>query len=469
MVLTETRKLRWIIYQVVYPSFLADEGNDLLEIKEQLTWKKVLQVDERKGKVQGIVLKIDEEMKNFSIYILLAIEKDTKTILERLSKNELMRAPSAMYGSGTTGDTPRREKCTKGTRVDVLKRISEWATDPSSPPIFWLSGMAGTGKSTIAYTVCHDFDEDDAVDGARLCASFFCSRQVEAQQQLQNIIPTLAYQLACQSRSFAGAVVDVNQMIIHDPSKHVKKLLVTPWKQSMKDRRDELPLSLIVIDALDEIANDGGEQLLKELINSIRSEGVQGLKILVTSRPHPDIVDATNSLPRDTIFHLEDIKDKDGTEDIRTFLAARLPKLHSSSSSDHSEGLEKLVNLAGGLFIFAATAARLISPPDAKLSVTEQADQLSKIIHNQDMPSSDRGNVRGVNTLYKQVLSDAIPPQHSLSRLRILHAVVCALQPLTIAALAELVAEDSKVKDEEAAELCVGALHSVLYVRDKHV
>ncbi|KAI0026364.1 hypothetical protein K488DRAFT_75402, partial [Vararia minispora EC-137] len=284
-------------------------------------------------------------------------------------------------------------------------------------------------------------------------------------RQLQNIVPTLARQLAGQSRSFAEAVADVDPMILYKSSEHVEKLLVTPWKQSMKDRRDELPPSLIVIDALDEIENNGGEQLLRELIDSIRGEGVQGLKILVTSRPHPDIVDATNSLPRDTIFHLEDIKDKDGTEDIRTFLAARLPKLYVSPSRVHRQGLEELVNLASGLFIFAATAARLISPLNRERSLTEQADGLSKII----LSPADGGSTSAVDALYNRVLDDAIPQQDRPSRLRILHTVVSALQPLTVATLAELVAVDSKNKDEEAAELCIGALHSVLYVRDKRV
>ncbi|KAI0026929.1 hypothetical protein K488DRAFT_91649 [Vararia minispora EC-137] len=322
-----------------YAKFLAAEEKRLCEIKGRSAWKKVLEMDSRRQEVQGIVLKIDEKTKNLSIYISLSVEKDTKAILERISKSELrglMRAPSAVYKSDTTGNTPQREKCTEGTRVDVLKRISNWAADPSSPPIFWLSGMAGTGKSTIAYTVCHHFDSDK-VGGARLCASFICSRQVEALRQRQNIIPTLAYQLARQSRSFAEAVVDADPMTLHNSGEHVEKLLVTPWKRSMKYRQDGLPLSLIVIDALDEIENNGGEQLLQELIDSIRSEGVQRLKILVTSRPHPKIVDATSSLSRSAIYRLEDIEEKDGRKDIRTFLAARLPELHTSPAREHKQ------------------------------------------------------------------------------------------------------------------------------------
>ena len=38
----------------------------------------------------------------------------------------------------------------KGTRVAILEDLLAWAIDPDSPRIFWLDGMAGTGKSTIA-------------------------------------------------------------------------------------------------------------------------------------------------------------------------------------------------------------------------------------------------------------------------------------------------------------------------------
>ena len=57
--------------------------------------------------------------------------------------------------------------------------------------MFWLNGLAGTGKSTIAQT----FAEISFADG-KLGASFFCSRDFENRSNLQVIFPTLAFQLA---------------------------------------------------------------------------------------------------------------------------------------------------------------------------------------------------------------------------------------------------------------------------------
>jgi hypothetical protein len=33
------------------------------------------------------------------------------------------------------------------TRVDLLRKISEWAGGNDERPVFWLGGLAGTGKS----------------------------------------------------------------------------------------------------------------------------------------------------------------------------------------------------------------------------------------------------------------------------------------------------------------------------------
>ena len=52
-----------------------------------------------------------------------------------------------------------RPQCLDGTRVDLLQQIREWASSSDSPNIFLLTGIAGTGKSTIARTVAEEFKE----------------------------------------------------------------------------------------------------------------------------------------------------------------------------------------------------------------------------------------------------------------------------------------------------------------------
>ena len=62
-----------------------------------------------------------------------------------------------------------RQKCLRGTRKGVLREIESWLTSEHRQQIFLLSGLAGTGKSTIVQT----FAEMTFADG-KLGASFFC-------------------------------------------------------------------------------------------------------------------------------------------------------------------------------------------------------------------------------------------------------------------------------------------------------
>ena len=84
-----------------------------------------------------------------------------------------------------------RQGCLKGTRKGVLEEIENWLTGDQAQHVFWLNGLAGTGKSTIAQT----FAETTFADG-KLGASFFCSRDFADRSNLHMIFPTLAFQLA---------------------------------------------------------------------------------------------------------------------------------------------------------------------------------------------------------------------------------------------------------------------------------
>src|SRR5271156_5420354 len=91
--------------------------------------------------------------------------------------------------------TPKRNEkdpqCLPDTRVDLLRQIRTWINDRDDKKyIFWLSGMAGTGKSTISRTIAHEFRKLD-----RLGASFFFYRGEQDREQASKVITTLAVQL----------------------------------------------------------------------------------------------------------------------------------------------------------------------------------------------------------------------------------------------------------------------------------
>ena len=113
----------------------------------------------------------------------------------------LPRAGSAEYNSGPTG---LRRPCTLHTREQILSDLMQWALDDSQPRVYWLTGMAGTGKTTIAYSFCETLAKRDM-----LGASFFCSRTGSAERSdARRIIPTIARQLARVNADYEMALLN---------------------------------------------------------------------------------------------------------------------------------------------------------------------------------------------------------------------------------------------------------------------
>jgi hypothetical protein len=79
--------------------------------------------------------------------------------------------PSAVEAPFNSYQRQHEPTCLHNTRVDVLRHIFDWADGQDKRCIFWLNGLAGTGKSTIARTVARKYSEQE-----RLGASFFFSR-----------------------------------------------------------------------------------------------------------------------------------------------------------------------------------------------------------------------------------------------------------------------------------------------------
>ncbi|KAH7339350.1 hypothetical protein B0J17DRAFT_654814 [Rhizoctonia solani] len=179
-------------------------------------------------------------------------------------------------------------KCGPGaesSQVDVLTKMAGWvgASDPGS--VYWMSGMDGASKTTIAYGLCDKL----AADG-KLAASFFCSRLAPECGDVNRILPSVAYQLARFSRPFLSVLLEVleKDSNMHTCLSHPQfnTLIVQPLRRV----KDTLPDNLvIVIDALDECENkDGTHRMVDVLLTKLESLPV---KFVVSSPPEPEIWD----------------------------------------------------------------------------------------------------------------------------------------------------------------------------------
>ncbi|KAJ7821934.1 hypothetical protein B0H14DRAFT_3732834 [Mycena olivaceomarginata] len=367
-------------------------------------------------------------------------------------------APKALFDADTTAGGLSRRACTPETRKELLDRLEHWALDTSSDssPIFWLSGMAGTGKSTVAYTLCQRLRKRK-----RFAASFFCSRNDEKARSRAFIIPTIVRQLIPVYTRYAHAIRNVHlDDVVPASDRHVDELLIHPWLQSMEQKTDPQPSRLIVIDALDEIEGGQGARLIEHLIKSLSSSGktLQELKFLVTSRPHPDIAEQCCLLQESSVYRLEYIEPEKAREDVRRFVCAELQFLPAQDQ-------DYIVDQSAGIFIYAATVIRHLGPPNFSLSPDQQKKRLQQIRNSGKLVKAGKDDLP-IDSLYKTILLEALPDigQEVEIPKRVLYAVITARQPHTVQNLAPLVADASEDADERAVQNSVNALHAVLYV-----
>jgi len=331
-----------------------------------------------------------------------------------------------------------------------------WAkeTDPvKAPSVYWLTGLAGLGKTTIAFTICKMLE-----DAGMPFASFFCSLQLDSKNS-KLLITTLCRDLAELFSSYASEVLPVlerNSKIV-DAVLHrqMDELFAKPWEAS-HSRRDCLQVPIVVVDALDE--SDCGTNFLQELLRIVESGKLAGIKFLVTSRPEPRLVDMCKSFPANAVCKLHEVDDANVQKDIERYLHEALPDLKDDPA------LVELARRAGGLFIYATTAVRFISPPHPHLplSACEQLSQLQNMLHSWPM-SGGGGEKLVVDELYEQILGLAFwDDRVSHKRLLIVHTVLCAESRINISVLADL-----SNTDQDTAKAVVDSLHAVLFVSSK--
>jgi hypothetical protein len=334
--------------------------------------------------------------------------------------------------------------CTPGTRVSILKAIEAWAAASDSPCVFWLNGLAGTGKSTIARTLCQHLHP---MHGQRLLgASFFVSRDQPDRRDASNIVRSIAYQLAVVhppvSAVLCSKLRETPASVPRSLQQQITDFVITPARE-LQDTTS----FIIVIDALDECTIDfvgrpGGEFLLLLVKQLLHLNG--RLRLFITSRGEVSIQNMflQLSVAAQTVVKLQDLDTVIVQADIRTYLEHSFTAIISvrrELTLDNwplAEDVEKLVNLSGLLFIYAATAVRFVQNPkfDPRLRLVQ--------VLGQGQQSAGASPYRQLDALYRQILSDAVTDPDGdeeilCARLHTVVAVIILAQvPLSVAALA---------------------------------
>jgi len=382
-----------------------------------------------------------------------------------------MAALEARFVPAAVYDAQLGTGCIEGTRIGILQDVEAWIKNPKGPQIFWLTGMSGMGRSTIAWSCCSRASEDSEM---LLGGSFFCSRStgLVAQRDVLCVVPTLVQLLARQSTKFSLALADE---LARDPDVlhkqvgvQVQQLLYKPLL-ALKGTR--VPI-VFVIDGLDECggqilangpsAGSESHSIISDMVEALvalsRSPIKLPVKFIITSRPETRI---RNTSIYDSHFsaviRLHTISKEQTSADIRLYIATTLSRPASLRARFTEEDREMLLRLCDGLFIVAAIALRYalgasidLAPERLRTLLNSARDKLTTVA------------AAPLDCIYDLILSDgATVNQPNSGEHLALASLLCARAPLSVSALADLLG-----MKRHQLRASLSNLYAVLHVPD---
>ena len=307
--------------------------------------------------------------------------------------------------------------------------------------MFWLRGSAGSGKSTIAYTIAQEW--------SRSGASFFFSRARLSLRESRLVFHTIAFQLRTNYPILIAPIsraLENPTILTANGETQLQKLILDPILQT----QTHLPKRLvIVIDALDEcddniLVNIVG--LLATTLNSYDPSIRIRLRFLVTSRPEQPLLEFFTDLHHDIPSF--DMSAVNAEKDIRIFLEDELQKLvHSTSYELKEKDIWLLAKISSGVFVAARIVVDFVAfgkSPDSQLQKLYNA-----------------GHISGLDVVYRLVLDTIVQESSEWDILQPIGTVVLSFTPLSRQALTNLL----RIRAERLDHL-LHALRAIIHVRE---
>ncbi|KAL8296250.1 hypothetical protein RB600_001638 [Gaeumannomyces tritici] len=406
---------------------------------------------------------------------ILDINRKTDQIFEINRKIDLLKLPVAKGAAFHAEANEHDPSCHPATRVDLLADIHKWIEDPNGKSIFWLRGMAGTGKSTISRTVAKTLADANVPS-----ASFFFKKgegdRGSAAMFFTTIVTQLLHQLPALAPHVRNAIESDPAIVDKSKREQFEKLFLEPLDKCKGDVPGPLA---VVVDALDECDREEDATALVRLLSRAKEATSIRIRFFITSRPElpirlgfKEIGDGYQDLA------LHEIPKPDIRKDISTFVRSELARVrHNFNKTVTGPGLppdwptptslESLVDMAVPLFIFASTACRFIADSD----YGDPGEQLDKILKYRK-----KGGWSQLHTTYLPILNQLLLKRTnsgSANRTEnekaeivgwfreIVGTIVLLADPLPTASLARLLGRSQVNVDSK-----LRGLHSVLDISD---
>jgi len=273
-----------------------------------------------------------------------------------------MKLQKLPYGQGTDFDPERG--CLPQTRVKLLDEIIYWVNNPSSPQVLLLLGQAGTGKSSVAHEIARRLRSLD-----RLTTSYCFVRGKPSSRDCYRFFTTCALNLSNKYPAFKDALSNV---IDRNPGLVEMQAYTTLFEYLLRDPLKDISFVgpvFIVIDALDE-SEDASEMQQRDTLSfhdflaTRLGELPSNFRILITSRPEPDLENAFSESPFVRRMSMDESRFTVGLDgDILVYVRTKLSRVKGVTEDD----LEKLAKKAEGNFQWASVACSHISKPPSGL------------------------------------------------------------------------------------------------------
>ncbi|KAK4247279.1 WD40-repeat-containing domain protein [Corynascus novoguineensis] len=334
----------------------ALRGNDLADftVAERLSWTENRHTTRKEDKAYCLL-----GIFNIFMPVIYGEEDYAFTPLDEV----LSTVPIASEAAFNSFNNQHEPTCLPNTRTELLAEILQWAKGHDDKCIYWLSGMAGTGKSTVARTVARLFYEQGIL-GAR----FFFSRGGGDLSNANRLITTIARQLAttipATKRHICEAITRQKNIAEHSFRDQWDQLIIGPLSQIHGGSSP--PTIVLVADALDECESERDIRVLLRIFATARSLSKIRLRIFITSRPEIAIRHSLGKIldAEREIFVLHEISSDIVNRDLSLFFKSNFSTIREERGLDEDwpgrRIIELLVEISCGLFIWASTACRFI-------------------------------------------------------------------------------------------------------------
>ncbi|KAJ8123922.1 hypothetical protein ONZ43_g239 [Nemania bipapillata] len=439
-----------VIHEITGIPYETLKGGDLsnISVEQRFSWTAKRETKRKEDKaycllgIFNVFMPLLYGEGDYAFYRLRQ-EVDKKYAESTKSDHLLSMLPVAFEAAFNSRLNQHEPTCLPNTRAELLADIQKWVDSKDDRCIFWLNGIAGTGKSTIARTVARTYHER-----GELGASFFFSRGGGDLSNANKLFTTLARQLATRVPSARRYICEA--IMRHEDV--VEQSIRDQWEQLIIDPLSKIkyevgcPTVLLVIDALDECSNERDVRAIIRVLSAARSLKNIHLRIFITSRPEILIRHSFRKIPEieREVFVLHEISPTLVDRDLNIFFENSFSAIREERDfEDDWPGMQiikRLVEISCGLFIWASIACRFIR--EGRRLAMRRINILIKGYQ------SGEGPEKQLDQIYINVLRNSIQQDYNekekeeiYAMLReVLGCIVTLCAPLSMESLANLVA-----------------------------